>query len=296
VTNLRAVVSASVQRNKMEDCVPYSPTYYGVNLFALALWRTYSASGGVRRMGEEMEAGLWRDVARFYHAGLRNVCGPYDRSYGMDMTEYAAILGMWMWAAVGEERAPFPDWRRPFGHTNDFCMAPAVAHLGARIPDDALAHVLGFQGERSVEQIISRDPRRVATAWLGERLMVGAEDAGGSKAPRDQFHAATAHWRLPSGGVGWLRARHAAPLDARASKRHLEVWASEPGEVTFELRAPGLASVRVEAGRWRLPGLEVSLTTESAARVEGEADGSCRVTYGGAGERVRVELRMEECE
>ena len=274
-----------------------SPTYYGVNLFALALWRSYSGSAETRRMGEEMEAGLWRDVARFYHAGLRNVCGPYDRSYGMDMTEYAAILGLWVWAALGgEDAAPFPDWRRPFGHTNDFCVAPTVAHLGARVPDEARAHLLAFQGERSVERVISREPRRVATAWLGERLMVGAQDASGAKAPRDQYHPATAHWRLPGGGVGWLRVRHAIPVDARASERRLEVWASEPGEAAIELRADGLATDRVTGRAWQLPGLSVRVETEARVTVRGEGRGGGRVLFQDAARPVRLTLVLEESE
>jgi hypothetical protein len=63
-----------------------SPTYCGVDLYALALWRSYpSLSPHLTRWGEEMEALLWRDLAQFYHADLRNLAGPYDRSYGMDM-------------------------------------------------------------------------------------------------------------------------------------------------------------------------------------------------------------------
>ena len=241
-----------------------------------------------------MEAGLWRDVARFYHARLRNVCGPYDRSYGMGMTEYAAILGLWVWAAVGEDMAPFPDWRRPFGHGDDFCIAPTVARLGARVPEDALAHLLSFRGKRSVERVISREPRRVATAWLGERLMVGAEDAGGSKAPRDQYHPATAHWRLPGGGVGWLRVRHAMPVEARVSERRLEVWASEPGEVAVEVRGAGAT---LEDGReWQLPGLSVRVETRAEVGVRAAGGDVWRVSFHDGHLPVRLTLELEESE
>ena len=85
-----------------------SPTYYGVDLYALALWRAYGSSV-LRRLGAEMEGMLWTDISRYYHAGLRNLCGPFDRAYGMDMTRYAAVVGEWIWLVTGQEQAPFPD-------------------------------------------------------------------------------------------------------------------------------------------------------------------------------------------
>jgi hypothetical protein len=284
-----------------------SPTYYGVNLFAFALWRSYSRSPEITRMGEEMEAGLWRDVARFYHAGLRNLCGPYDRSYGMDMMRYAAITGLWVWAAVGEEQAPFPDWRREFGHTNDFCIAPTVAHLGARVPDEVRTHLLAFQGERRVERVIATDPRRVATAWLGDRLMVGAEDASGTKRPGYQYHPATAHWRLPGGGTGWLRLTHTIPVDAKASGEgnggQIEVWASPQaegaaadGELVIEVSAEGAASEMVGGSEWQLPGLRVLVETEASEPEVSESDGLLRVRYAARAGEARLTLRLETVE
>jgi hypothetical protein len=273
-----------------------SPTYYGVNLYALALWRSYSGSEALRRMGAEMEAGLWRDAARFYHAGLRNLCGPYDRSYGMDMTAYAALLGLWVWAAIGEEGAPFPHWRGRFGHANDFCMGPTIAHLAGSVPEDVVAHLTAFHGERLVERTIAREPRRVATAWLGEQLMVGAEDAGGSKQPRDQYHAATAHWRMLGGEVGWLRARHEVRVDGRALARRLKVWAHEPGEVVLEVRAEGFMPEWGGGKAWQLPGLFVHVETGAEATVRAAGEGVWRVSFSEGGRPVRLVLELEEGE
>ena len=53
-----------------------SPTYYGVDAFALALWRIYGLTDDFRQAGSAIEAWFWRDVARYYHAGLKNLCGP----------------------------------------------------------------------------------------------------------------------------------------------------------------------------------------------------------------------------
>ncbi|HEV2125194.1 MAG TPA: hypothetical protein VGW38_20785, partial [Chloroflexota bacterium] len=266
-----------------------SPTYYGVNLGALALWRSYSASEAIRRMGEEMEAGLWRDIARFYHAGMRNLCGPYDRSYGMDMRRYAAITGLWIWGAVGEERAPFPNWRQDFEHTNDFCFAPTVALLGVRVPPDVMPHLMEFQGSRQVERVIVSSPRRVATAHITERLMIGAEDANGTKRPSYQYHPATAHWLAPDGEVGWIRLIHQIPVDARVDGNKLEVWTSdsvamtatvgadeEQPEVVFQLSR----HTTIAPEEWILPGLSVRIQTNARAEViPGSAGTEMEVRY-----------------
>ncbi len=160
-----------------------SPTYYGIDLFALALWRSRSSSERLRAWGEEVEAALWRDVARWYHAGLRNLCGPYARAYGMDMTSYAALLGLWVWEGLGRAAAPFPDIEVPFGHAHDLTMGPCVEALGARIPDDVVPALQGFDGERLLEQVVEPDLGLVATGWLGADVMAGGERAAASTPP-----------------------------------------------------------------------------------------------------------------
>ena len=47
-----------------------------------------------------MEATLWRDLADFYQPELRNISGPYDRAYGMDMESYVSVVGVWMRTAL----------------------------------------------------------------------------------------------------------------------------------------------------------------------------------------------------
>ncbi|MEO8398153.1 MAG: hypothetical protein ABI700_34480, partial [Chloroflexota bacterium] len=141
-----------------------SPTYYGVDLYALALWREYGSLPYYREMGSTLEAELWRDLAQFYHAGMRNMCGPYDRSYGMDMTDYLALIGLWIAAALPEASAPLPDVDQHFEHAADFYFMPLVALVGSKPPDDVLPYLTTFQGERFLERTI--EPNRIVTAWL----------------------------------------------------------------------------------------------------------------------------------
>lgn len=234
-----------------------SPTYYGVDLFALALWRRYARSDSLAQWGAEIESSLWRDASRYYHAGLRNMCGPFSRSYGMDMTAYCALLGMCIWSAIGRRLAPFPPKvEGVFDHCGDYCWGPILAILDPDIPPDVVPRFQAFSGERLIEKRISTIPDRVATAWLSASIMIGAEatplDAGeqtfyrlrkdfeefdpASRHWKDphlatrrcitlsrDFCPATIHWRQPEGQIGWIRLQYLGAVCARASARRLQI-------------------------------------------------------------------------
>jgi len=245
-----------------------SPTYYGVDIYALALWRSYASSARLRESGAEMEAALWRDIAQFYHAGMRNVAGPYDRSYGMDMRHYVASLGMWIWLATGYERAPFPGLDGPIEHGWDFAVAPLFALLGLRMPDDARLHFLAFQGERQIERAIAAAPRRVATAWVGARVMLGAQDSSSRYRVGDhQFHPATIHWLIDKDRVGWIRIRSVQPVDARTERNSLSIACTEHAggdlEFVFQIVAHEIDLAALQHDRWELPGLTVRAATNA---------------------------------
>lgn len=234
-----------------------SPTYYGIDLFALALWRT---SADLAPIGAPIEAALWRDIAGFYHAGLRNLCGPYDRSYGMDMTAHATPLGLWIWRLVGRELAPFPDPAVRFSHPHDFCFAPCIAALEAEIPDDALSDLRAFSGERTIERTISTDPRRVATAWLGDDVMIGAHAGPPSGIGWFQHHHATIHWRRPDAGIGWMRLRPGAAVDATAAAGRLRLEVETDDPIVFEVNP----SPRSGRRGWASDGISVSVETDAS--------------------------------
>jgi hypothetical protein len=279
-----------------------SPTYYGIDLYALGLWRSYATSPLLREAGAEIEAALWREIAQCYHAGMRNVAGPYDRSYGMDMRGYVACLGMWIWLATGYEQAPFPDLGRPLMQAWDFAAGPLFALLGLRMPDDARPHFLAFQGERHLTRVIAEAPRRVATAWVGAHLMLGGEESGGSfRVGDEQFHPATIHWLAGEGALCWIRTRSATAVDAWAERDLLTIVSSaHPGgdlELTFQIAAPEVDMEQLRPGRWDLPGLVVHVETNAEALAAERCGALVELRYRAqgwpAGAPVRFTLRME---
>ncbi len=236
-----------------------SPTYYGTDLYALTLWRDYGLTETFQALGSQMEAGLWRDIAKFYHADLKNLCGPFDRSYGMDMTEYLALVGLYIALALDPKDAPLPDTTKPFGHAHDFMFAPLVCLLGTNIPNEVLPHLQTFQGERQLERII--EPGRVATAFLGKTFMLGAETIHPSRLPNSQFHPATAHWQV-RGNCAWLRLRCDENVAVRVEARTMTFTCPEARRLRFEVVAPELERAEMAPGHWHLPGLEITFAEQ----------------------------------
>lgn len=270
-----------------------SPTYYGVDLFGLALWRRHGVTEKIRAWGADMEAGLWRDVGRFYHAGLGNLCGPFDRAYGLDMRRYVSLIGVWMAMVLPPAVAPLPDPAGPMGHAHDFVCTPTYVALGAKVPAEVLASFREFQGERLLRRPI--EGPRIATAWLAEEVMLGGEITGASRPAGtgtryNQFQPATMHWRMTGNEVGWMRLHTAPACDAEAAKGMLTVTAPAAGDFVFQVSAPGLGPEQLARDRWAMPGLSVSVETDAGGfTVAPAGEGRFDLRYVGA---TRFALRV----
>jgi len=255
-----------------------SPTYSGVDLYALALWRSYpELSPLLAQLGSQMEAALWQEVAQYYHADLRNLAGPYDRSYGMDMRRYVAVLGIWMRLVMDKTRAPFPDTDHPFEHEHDLGLVPLIAFLGAQVPLPALEHFVAFRGERQIERVLADAPPRVVTAWLGHERMLGGEFTSLTAPQSTQLHPATIHWRIDPEQIGWARLVYFEPVDARASKDRLEITTTS--QISFLICAPGARSEQIKRDSWCLPQLPVRVETNAESLAVQTREGLLAVDY-----------------
>lgn len=180
-----------------------SPTYYGVNLMALAMWRSMARSNKIRDWGASMEQTLWEEIGELYHAGLRNMCGPYARAKGMNMTAgYTPILGLCIGMALDSEgHAPVPADRDGW-QKYEVAYAPILSLMGLNVPKDVIPHLRDFQADHFVErQILTRMGPVNVRAILKQDWMMGAVE--GVPVRHEQFHPATIHWRMDD-SVGWL--------------------------------------------------------------------------------------------
>ncbi len=238
-----------------------APTYYGVDLYGLALWREYGSTPLMRSNGRAMEAALWNDLADFYQPRLRNMAGPFDRVYGMDMSSYVSPTGVWIRTLLDGAHAALPE--KPALSTYqvaDTWFAPQITLLQTHIPPQALAKLRTFAGPHLVKRQI--DDSRTATAWVGERAMWGGEQTRGTKEIGiSQFVPVTAHWIMPSGQIGWLKLTHAPMLDAVADQNGVSIETN--GDVTFRVFA-GKEKAKLDEKNWILPALDIAIQSDGS--------------------------------
>jgi hypothetical protein len=269
-----------------------SPTYYGIDLEALALWRSWSSSAHLTESGAVLEHNLWNDLAEWYHPGLRNLCGPFTRAYGLDMTTHLGALGLWFADAFGIDGAPLPPMTPDTPHGHDWFHGPYVALLGARIPEDARHRLTTLDVVHVVSGMqIDDDPERVATCWLGEDVMFGAERCTADLSWWEQFKPATGHWRRDDGLTGAFEIRAPGPSDATVALFSLSLtWSHDAGD--------GLAHMIVQRpnGRVRLDGRVLHLGEDRRLHLEGthEIRSISEPTPHAHGEQVTIVLGVPE--
>jgi hypothetical protein len=264
-----------------------APTYFGVDIYGLALWREYGSNATMRQRGNSMEAGMWNDLADHYQASLRNVVGPYDRSYGMDMTQYVTPTGVWLSTVLDRAVAPLP--ASPTLGTYqvaDMWFAPQIVLLGTHIPNTAMRKFRHFSGSTLVKRRI--DAKRVATSRLGQQAMWGGELTSLTKDTGiTQFHPVTVHWLMPSGEIGWVQLTHSPMIDATADSMGMSIVTD--GEVVFKIHA-GKQELNLLEKTWLLPGMKVNVQSDSSnfSMVRDE-DGTYNLTYTGI-HRLRMDI------
>ncbi|KAJ2906090.1 hypothetical protein MKZ38_003127 [Zalerion maritima] len=195
-----------------------SGTYAGVSLYALTLWAKYMPEDSVmRQKGASMIKYTWETLSSLYNANIRNVAGPWDRSYGYDMTRYLSILALQIWTIIGKDKSPMNAKPYAMGHKGDFAIGPLVAilapfHNSLLEKTSVPSTLLQFPGEHNVETTAFSPPfdtyPRNITAYLSANLTLGAEtfseDAiGGPATSANSFNPAVAQWLRPDGTVGW---------------------------------------------------------------------------------------------
>ncbi len=170
-----------------------SPTYYGIDVYALRLWRCLAPDDYFAEQGTRLETALWRTAGSFYNANLENFCGPFTRSYNPDATRSVTLLSLWIWALLGRDHAPLPEIADGVAHGHDLMAGPLFARLAGPPEQYDLEDFVRFTGTRTVAQELARG--RTVTAHIEPMRMVGGESSNVDWGGWQQFMPATAHWR-----------------------------------------------------------------------------------------------------
>ena len=261
-----------------------SPTYSAVSMWALSLWSQYAPRGSVlTQYAPEMLRGSWDQIGQLYHATLRNVAGPWDRSYGYNMMQYASLIGALLWGVVGRERAPVPRQLLAMYHQEDYAFYPLIAlaipELARYLSPETRARLVAFPGEhvytaQAFSPPFDAEPRNITT-WMSEKVTIGAQtvretEVGGPGQNSDQFAPAVIQWAMDPHQVGCVA--HLATessIAAVAGPGSLNISypnaTAAAGPVAFTFLFSGL-DVRTKSnftGLEGLPGLPMRITTNA---------------------------------
>lgn len=185
-----------------------SGTYTGVSLLALTLWAKYLPANSTMTVNApRMLNATWSAVSELWNPNLKNVAGPWDRTYGFDMNRYLSILGLHLWATVGKEEAGFHTPGQVLSHSADFAIAPLIAILApfqsTLIPAEVFPALTTFRGEHIFTSSTYSPPydyaRRNITTWVSDTITIGAQSfnqnvIGGPSLSQTSYNPAVIQW------------------------------------------------------------------------------------------------------
>ncbi|GAB4038916.1 hypothetical protein [Spirosoma gilvum] len=242
-----------------------SPTYYGVTLAAIALWRELAFSPEMRQMGQTLEREFWHEAATFYNANLKNMPGPYFRGYGMDMRKYLSIMGIWIALAVdNEKQAPIPPTTEAPKYGEMSNLAP-IFNLGLSIPKADLATLKGFTEPRFISRTVPNtykgDSLKQVTAMINRDWMMGG--VWGIRRVWNQVKTGTIHWKTTDGDIGWLLVPGNGNTNVKVSKTTLSVYRADPTATSLDLYvyAPNATTTSFSDASWALSSMKLGIKT-----------------------------------
>lgn len=219
-----------------------SPTYAGITLMALGLAQYCPVESLIYKVAPKLIASIWRSLGmphtsiscralledgtdglgETYNPSLRNVAGPWDRTYGYCMTQYYASIAVPIAAITScYSTAPMPRPLNGSAHYSDGALIPmqilVSPYVEAPIANDTTL-ISKFKTlyrphmyePKSIFPPHDKKPREYSF-YLGDGLNVGGvsydeDQLGGPKGIVDQFVPGVVQWDSGrhGGGVGWM--------------------------------------------------------------------------------------------
>ncbi|RRB02864.1 hypothetical protein [Larkinella rosea] len=242
-----------------------SPTYYGVTLVAIALWRELAFSSDMRQMGQTLEREFWHEAATFYNANLKNMPGPYFRGYGMDMRKYLSIMGIWMALVVdNEKQAPIPSTTDAPKYGEMSNLAP-IFNLGLSIPKSDIAAIKRFTTPRFISRKVPNtyagDSIKQVTAMINRDWMMGG--VRGIRRSWNQVKTGTIHWKTADGDIGWLVVPGDGTTNVSVSKTTMSLYRADAKATILNLfvYAPNATTNAFSDSSWALSSMKLTIKT-----------------------------------
>ncbi|KAL4944978.1 hypothetical protein BDV06DRAFT_232159 [Aspergillus oleicola] len=196
------------------------PTYAGICIYALTIASKYlgHTNATIGRHAERILADIWDYESQLWNPNLRNLAGPWDRSYGYDMNTYVGIFSIWVWTLVGKDKA----WRRTspiwtMAHADDFEIAPVIAVVAdyhkSLVSSEVISRLESFEGEHTYSghayaPPADYEPRNITT-WVSKNLTIGTQSfnqraIGGFSEDSSSFSPSVVQWLRSDDSVGYF--------------------------------------------------------------------------------------------
>ncbi|KAJ5287449.1 hypothetical protein N7478_003135 [Penicillium angulare] len=262
-----------------------SPTYTGVAMWALSLWSQYASEDSLlKKYAPEVLTATWNEVSQLYNANLKNLAGPWDRTYGYNMKKYTSLIGAVIWGAVGRENAPIPQKTSGMYHGDDFAFYPLFAlgmpEMLKYLSEESKSKLIKFPGDHFFATQAYSPPfdtyARNITTWMSENITIGAETVaehviGGPAESTSAFSPAVIQWAIDDYQIGcvthWVTE---SSIHAVASNNSLYISypnaTASDGPISFNFLFSGL-DIRHNfnvTGLKDLPNLSLEVKTNAA--------------------------------
>lgn len=261
-----------------------STTYYGADLQAAACWKQFIRNKRFAEAGRKIEEGLCRELAEYYHADLKTVCGPHNRAYVMSLSQSVTPTGLWLAAALDDPAlAPLsevPDG----GGRHEWIYVPFYLLLRPELPKEIAEDFRRFSGPRTVDKRFTyvNGRNQHVRMKLENRWMMGT--ATGCTRQWSQHHPGTIHWlispkpetaatRQPSNPeIGWLKldGDNGVHVEQEGNKLFVRKLNSRAEKFRIVVSLPGLnesmfrqgdSSGKESRSIWKFPGITLSVNT-----------------------------------
>ncbi|KAF0644232.1 hypothetical protein FPSE5266_12152 [Fusarium pseudograminearum] len=266
-----------------------SGTYTGVSLYGLTLWSKYLPKDSIMaKHGPEMIKHTWEAVGSLWHPGMKNMAGPWDRSYGYDMNRYLSLMALWFWAFIGKENSSLIQKPQVMSHMADYAWAPLFAVLAKShkklIPKQVLAGLTTFKGEHNFTAStfyppFDTVPRNIST-WVSKDLTIGAQSfrqisLGGPGQSQEAYNPAVVQWNTGKeiSFISLYPSETALDVEVGPGKLHLSYPRGNSSSVFSLLVGTFIGKPTIES--WEdLPNLQVN--------VSGNTNPKFQLSFGGA--------------
>ncbi len=247
-----------------------SPTYYGVTLIGLALWREL-ASEQIKEMGIKLEATLWNEIATNYNPKLKNLVGPYFRSYGMDMKKYCSITGIWIAIALDDGKlAPLPVVNG--AKMEEMSNLSPILHLGLAIPKTVMSELKVFTPRQKIDRMVfskmAGDTLKHITAIVNSEWMMGG--LWGNRRIWNQVKAGTIHWNNPEGESEWLMVPGDGKTNVRVTNAGMYIYLANEKSNDFSIYvyAKELSDSNFTLDTWKFPSMKLGIQSTLKRNLE----------------------------